>query len=237
MFGFIKNFLYNSLYTEAVGNDGTPAAASTDKSRSTTTTEQSRETFYIGDALELDLETEAEVKGHQHDENESYRAEVAYVDPRPTHDDRKPDDVDSFHDDPESFYRMETPIEAKQVSLLSEAEARESLDNILKYGYRRANAMRVPKRAQRAQASAGLGGVAMTEVLPGNRAEGVKDNPRKRFPILCLHAKLQPVILGEYFHSEQDKQISQFLASRVDDSGVENWRMVASPLDGERIAG
>ncbi|KAK3346435.1 hypothetical protein B0T25DRAFT_612938 [Lasiosphaeria hispida] len=35
------------------------------------------------------------------------------------------------------------------------------------------------------------------EVLPGNRTGEANDNPRKRFPILCLRAKLQPVILGE----------------------------------------
>ncbi|KAK0614742.1 hypothetical protein B0T14DRAFT_499946 [Immersiella caudata] len=37
------------------------------------------------------------------------------------------------------------------------------------------------------------------EVLPGNRARGpIKDNPRKRFPVLCLRGKLQSVSLGGY---------------------------------------
>ncbi|KAK3314495.1 hypothetical protein B0H66DRAFT_627032 [Apodospora peruviana] len=75
------------------------------------------------------------------------------------------------------------------------------------------------------------------EVLPGDRSNrtSLRDNPRARFPMLCLRAKLQPVILGRYFASEEDRYIARHVTSReVRLDG--NRRMVASPLARDQIA-
>ncbi|KAK3353713.1 heterokaryon incompatibility protein-domain-containing protein [Lasiosphaeria hispida] len=76
------------------------------------------------------------------------------------------------------------------------------------------------------------------EILPRNNdSRGVRDNPYARFPILCLRAKLQPVILGGYFISDQDVQVTAQLVSHKSLPRTKNWRMVASPLKRDHIAG
>ncbi|KAK0719331.1 heterokaryon incompatibility protein-domain-containing protein [Lasiosphaeris hirsuta] len=78
------------------------------------------------------------------------------------------------------------------------------------------------------------------EMLPRrNNSRGVKDDPYARFPILCLRAKLQPVILGGYFISDQDVQVTAQLVfyHRSSPRTAEDWRMVASPLKRGHIAG
>ncbi|KAK3353827.1 heterokaryon incompatibility protein-domain-containing protein [Lasiosphaeria hispida] len=61
--------------------------------------------------------------------------------------------------------------------------------------------------------------------------------PNEQLMVLCLHAKLQPVILGQFFSSIEEKQIVSDLAWRRPRVGMDNWRMVASPLDPDHIAG
>ena len=84
---------------------------------------------------------------------------------------------------------------------------------------------------------------APLQILPrsnsnnNNHGRGVKDNPYARFPIICLRAKLQPVILGGYFASDGEVQTAKCLVSRQDLPGTENWRTVASPLKRGQIAG
>ena len=76
------------------------------------------------------------------------------------------------------------------------------------------------------------------DVLPdGSHSGNARGKPSARFPILRLRAKLQPIVLGEHFTSEQDRQVAAHVASRSNLSGTENWRMVASPVDRGSIAG
>jgi len=77
------------------------------------------------------------------------------------------------------------------------------------------------------------------DVLPSDplHGGGAGNKASARFPILRLRAKLQPIVLGEDFPSEQERQVAAHVASRSNLSGIENWRMVASPLDCGHIAG
>ncbi|KAK0618828.1 heterokaryon incompatibility protein-domain-containing protein [Immersiella caudata] len=76
------------------------------------------------------------------------------------------------------------------------------------------------------------------DVLPGDSHGGVASaKTSARFPILRLRAKLQPVVLGEYLPSEQERQVAAHVSSRSSLAGIESWRMVASPLDRGHIAG
>ncbi|KAK4228839.1 heterokaryon incompatibility protein-domain-containing protein [Podospora fimiseda] len=62
-------------------------------------------------------------------------------------------------------------------------------------------------------------------------------NPRNRFPILCIKGKLQPVILGGPFESEQDSRIAAEVTRHFLEYGMIGWRLIASPLDSEHVAG
>ncbi|KAK3368592.1 heterokaryon incompatibility protein-domain-containing protein [Podospora didyma] len=62
--------------------------------------------------------------------------------------------------------------------------------------------------------------------------------PITRFPVLCLHAKLQPVIIGGFFGLPMDEMaVLMNVVSRSPTIGLDNWRTVASPRDREHIAG
>ncbi|KAK3353974.1 hypothetical protein B0T25DRAFT_223712 [Lasiosphaeria hispida] len=61
--------------------------------------------------------------------------------------------------------------------------------------------------------------------------------PDAQVMVLCLHAKIQHVILGQFFSSEEDKQLVGDLAWRRPMVGMDSWRTVASPLDPKHIAG
>ncbi|KAK4207947.1 heterokaryon incompatibility protein-domain-containing protein, partial [Rhypophila decipiens] len=77
------------------------------------------------------------------------------------------------------------------------------------------------------------------ELIPQDKGhnESAAENPRSRFPILCLRAKLQPIVIGGVFCSQDDKELAISLASRSPIFGVDNWRTVASPLNKKYIAG
>ncbi|KAK1836359.1 heterokaryon incompatibility protein-domain-containing protein [Podospora conica] len=81
-------------------------------------------------------------------------------------------------------------------------------------------------------------GEACLHVLPVDRTAmsmtGTQQPQRARFPVLCLVAKMQPVILGSHFATDDDRRIASTFTDRSHQLGLENWRTVASPLDAER---
>ncbi|KAK1750393.1 hypothetical protein QBC47DRAFT_353360 [Echria macrotheca] len=79
--------------------------------------------------------------------------------------------------------------------------------------------------------------------LPGNDAAAQlaavpSSLDKRRFPVLCIRAKLQPVLLGERFRSEEDLELARRLSGHLlEGKLMGRWHMVASPLQREHVAG
>lgn len=77
----------------------------------------------------------------------------------------------------------------------------------------------------------------LPEYRPPLRGQNMTGAPRIRFPVLCLRTKLQPVILGGRFPTQDDRDLVASLTRQIPNSGRSSWRKIASHLDREHIAG
>ncbi|KAK0654903.1 hypothetical protein B0T16DRAFT_395839 [Cercophora newfieldiana] len=65
----------------------------------------------------------------------------------------------------------------------------------------------------------------------------VRGQPQDKFPVLCIRARLQQVVVGGQFASQADLELAAGLSGRHKSSKNSRWKTVASPLARGTIAG